>query len=187
MSTSLDSGTYSARDANLANSEFHKVNRGACLKIPRGSAARDFGRGQDGEFRASPKRAVRNEPTQATGKRPAARRVFGQKAVWLRCSSVKDPQGIFSFVAPRHPAFCPKTEPLGVFSQALSGAKYLDVNLRDTVFENIALTRSKIRNACLGDVSIEDANYTGMRIEGILVTELLRVYREIHPPESKKA
>src|SRR6266705_6438105 len=46
------------------------------------------------------KLAVRNEPTPATGERPAARRVFGQKAVWLRCSSVEDPPGIFSFVAP---------------------------------------------------------------------------------------
>jgi uncharacterized protein YjbI with pentapeptide repeats len=64
----------------------------------------------------------------------------------------------------------------------LSGSKYNDVNLRDTVFENVALTRCKIRNACLGDVSIEDAGYAGMRIEGILVTELLRVYRESHPP-----
>ena len=60
----------------------------------------------------------------------------------------------------------------------LSGAKFDDVNLRDVVFENVALTRSKIRNACLGELSIEDANYIGMRIEGILVTELLRVYRE---------
>ncbi len=63
----------------------------------------------------------------------------------------------------------------------LSGSKYHDVNLRDSVFENVAFTRSTIRNACLGDVSIEDASYVGMRIDGIPVTELLRVYREIHP------
>jgi len=44
----------------------------------------------------------------------------------------------------------------------------------------LPFTGSTIRNACLGDVSIADANYTGMRIEGILVTELLRVYRERH-------
>src|SRR3989442_4080420 len=50
--------------------------------------------------RSAPQRAVRNEPTPATDKRPAARRVFGEKAVWLRCSSVEDPPGIFSFVAP---------------------------------------------------------------------------------------
>ena len=62
----------------------------------------------------------------------------------------------------------------------LSGSKFDDVNLRDTVFENIALTRSKVHNACLGDLCIEYANYTGMRIEGILVTELLRMYRESH-------
>ena len=37
-----------------------------------------------------------------------------------------------------------------------------------------------IRNACLSDVSIADANCTGMRIDGILVSELLRVYREHH-------
>src|SRR5229473_3875364 len=74
--------------------------------------------------RASPQRAVRNEPTPATDKRPAARRVFGEKAVWLRCSSVEDPPGMFSFVAPRHPAFSPKTAPLVVSKQALS---YLDL------------------------------------------------------------
>src|SRR6266852_7384330 len=72
----------------------------ACLETTRGAAAGDFGCGQGGEFRASPQRAVRNEPTPATDKRPAARRVFGEKAVWLCCSSVEDPPGIFSFVAP---------------------------------------------------------------------------------------
>jgi hypothetical protein len=57
--------------------------------------------------------------TPATEKRPAARRVFAEKAVWLRCSSVEDPPGIFSFVASRHPAFSPKTAPLVVSKQAL--------------------------------------------------------------------
>src|SRR5258708_18697443 len=41
--------------------------------------------------RSAPQRAVRNEPTPGTDKRPAARRVFAEKAVWLRCSSVEDP------------------------------------------------------------------------------------------------
>jgi uncharacterized protein YjbI with pentapeptide repeats len=59
----------------------------------------------------------------------------------------------------------------------LSGATFDDVNLRGTTFHNIAFTGSTIRNACLGDVSIEDASYTGMKIDGIPVTELLRVYR----------
>ena len=54
----------------------------ACWKIPTGAAARDFGRSQGGEAGASPQRAVRAEPTQAANKRPAARRVFAEKAVW---------------------------------------------------------------------------------------------------------
>src|SRR5208283_3609684 len=58
----------------------------ACFKIARGPAARDFGRGRDGEARASPLWAVRAEPTKSPGKRPAARRVFEEKAAWLRCS-----------------------------------------------------------------------------------------------------
>ncbi len=44
--------------------------------------------GRCGEFRASPQRAVRNEPTRPAGKRAAARRVlrpaFG--TIWLSCS-----------------------------------------------------------------------------------------------------
>src|SRR5579859_6628236 len=52
----------------------------ACLKIAWGAAARDFGCGQGGEVGASPQRAVTTEPTPATGKRPAARRVFEGKA-----------------------------------------------------------------------------------------------------------
>ena len=53
----------------------------ACIKMKSGPAAADFGRGQGGELRASPSRQVgiSNEPTPATGKRRAARRVFAQK------------------------------------------------------------------------------------------------------------
>ncbi len=64
----------------------------ACLKITWSPAARDFGCGQGGEVRAglangaSPQRVVTAEPTQATDKRPAARRVFAEKAAWLRYS-----------------------------------------------------------------------------------------------------
>src|SRR6185312_9270788 len=92
----------------------------ACLKIGLGAAAGDFGCGQGGEAGASPQRAVTAKPTQSTGKRTAARRVFGEKAVWLRCSSVENAQGMFSFVAPRHPAFSPKTASSRIFRQALN-------------------------------------------------------------------
>ena len=91
----------------------------ACFKIAWGPAARDFGCGQGGEAGAAPQRAVTAEPTPAAAKRPAARRVFAQKAAWLRCSSVEDPPGIFSFVAPRQAAFCAKTGPHGILKQAL--------------------------------------------------------------------
>ena len=96
----------------------------ACLKTTRGAAAGDFGCGQGGEVGASPQRAVTTEPTRATGKRPAARRVFAGKAVWLCCSSVEDPPGIFSgaraeALAPCHPAILLKTSRRVVFKQAL--------------------------------------------------------------------
>jgi uncharacterized protein YjbI with pentapeptide repeats len=60
----------------------------------------------------------------------------------------------------------------------LSASRFDDVNLRGAVFTNDALSGATIRDACLADVSIAEAGYEGMRIEGILVTELLRVYRE---------
>jgi uncharacterized protein YjbI with pentapeptide repeats len=60
----------------------------------------------------------------------------------------------------------------------LSEAVFDDVSLHGASFRNIALTGATFRNVCFGDVSIAEASYTGMRIEGILVTELLRVYRE---------
>ena len=60
----------------------------------------------------------------------------------------------------------------------LEGSSFHDVNLRHANFSDVALTGAKIQNACLGDVTIVDANYTGMRIEGILVTDLLRVYQK---------
>lgn len=64
----------------------------------------------------------------------------------------------------------------------LSEARFGDVNLRGAEFVNVALTNASIRDACLGNVTVDDANYEGMRIEGILVTELLRVYREHAAP-----
>lgn len=41
----------------------------------------------------------------------------------------------------------------------------------------MALTHVVIRNANCSHLSIEDACYEGMLIDGVLVTELLRVYR----------
>ena len=75
---------------------------------------------QGGEVRASLQWAVRAEPTRADDKKPDALWVIAGKAGWLRCSSVEDPQGIFSIITPCHPTFLTKTEPLGIFRQALS-------------------------------------------------------------------
>lgn len=61
---------------------------------------------------------------------------------------------------------------------SLAAARFDDVNLRGASFTNVALTGATIRNACMGNVAIEDSNLEGMRIRGILVTELLRVYAE---------
>ena len=115
-----------------------RIDLGAFLKIARGPAERDFGVCQGGEspswtgHRASPQWAVRTEPTPADDKSPDALRVFAVKVAWLRCSSLEDPRGIFSFVAPPssvagllrrtgcHPAFSPETGSLGIFRQAPS-------------------------------------------------------------------
>lgn len=63
----------------------------------------------------------------------------------------------------------------------LAGAQFVDVSLAGATFEDVALSGSVIRNANCTDVSVTDACYDGMRIDGILVTELLRVYREQEP------
>ena len=59
-----------------------------------------------------PRRAVSNEPTPATGKRRAARRVLAQRPSGFVAPRSQIHQGICSLVAPRHPAFCAKTDPL---------------------------------------------------------------------------
>ena len=97
----------------------HNVLR-ACFKIGRGPAARDFGRGRGGEAGASPQRAVTAEPTKAAAKRTAALRVFAEKALWLRCSSLTDRWRVCSLVTPCQRAFSAKTGPRRILKQALS-------------------------------------------------------------------
>lgn len=63
----------------------------------------------------------------------------------------------------------------------LADAQFLDVNLSGAHFEDIAFTRAVFRNVDCSHVSIEDACYEGMRIDGILVTDLLQLYRREHP------
>ena len=63
----------------------------ACLKIGNDAAAGDFAFERGGATGASPLRAVTGATTKHKSKRPAARRVFGARAGWRRCSSVEDP------------------------------------------------------------------------------------------------
>jgi uncharacterized protein YjbI with pentapeptide repeats len=58
----------------------------------------------------------------------------------------------------------------------LAGASFSDVSLRAARFDNVALTGATFSNVCLSGVSIADANLDGARIDGILITDLLRVY-----------
>lgn len=64
----------------------------------------------------------------------------------------------------------------------LAEAQFVDVNLAGAHFEDVALTRAVIRNANCSHLTIEDACYEGMCIDGILVSELLRVYRSQQAP-----
>jgi uncharacterized protein YjbI with pentapeptide repeats len=63
----------------------------------------------------------------------------------------------------------------------LAGAQYVDVNLSGARFEDVALKGVVIRNANCSHLTIDDACYEGMRIEGILVMDLLDAYRSQHP------
>jgi uncharacterized protein YjbI with pentapeptide repeats len=66
----------------------------------------------------------------------------------------------------------------------LNGAQFVDVGLRGARFEDVALTGAVMHNVNGSHMTIEDACCAGMRIDGIFVTELLRVYRSQHS-ESK--
>jgi uncharacterized protein YjbI with pentapeptide repeats len=55
-------------------------------------------------------------------------------------------------------------------------ANFTDVNLTGSSFSDVSLAGATFNNVDLSNAVITDANLDGMRINGILVTELLRVY-----------
>jgi uncharacterized protein YjbI with pentapeptide repeats len=63
----------------------------------------------------------------------------------------------------------------------LAGAQFTDVTFSGASFEDVSLIGAVFHNVNCTDLSIESATYDGMRLDGIPVTELLRVYREQHP------
>ncbi|MEP6474425.1 MAG: pentapeptide repeat-containing protein [Gemmatimonadota bacterium] len=77
--------------------------------------------------------------------------------------------------------------PLHAHTQ-LPGSRLVDVDLRDSIFENVSLQRASFidvklasavfRNVDLSHASISDARLDGMTINGVLVTELFRVYQK---------
>ena len=61
---------------------------------------------------------------------------------------------------------------------SLAGSSFNDVNLRNSTFENVALPGANFRNVCFGGACIDDANLVGLKINGVLVTDLQRAYAE---------
>jgi uncharacterized protein YjbI with pentapeptide repeats len=57
-------------------------------------------------------------------------------------------------------------------------SRFDDVNLESTEFTNANLAATRFSNVNFSQASIEDADLTGMKINGILVSELLRAYRQ---------
>lgn len=55
-------------------------------------------------------------------------------------------------------------------------SRFDDVNLQSTQFTNVNLAATRFSNVNFSQASIEDADLTGMKINGILVSDLLRVY-----------
>ena len=63
----------------------------------------------------------------------------------------------------------------------LSASTFEDVDLRAATFNDVALTGATFRNACLCGVAVEDANTNGMKIIGVLVSDLFRAYNQLKP------
>lgn len=58
----------------------------------------------------------------------------------------------------------------------LSGSKFTNLNLTDTLLSNLRLTGSQIFGCDLSNVDIRHCNTEGLRIEGILLEDLLVAY-----------
>lgn len=78
------------------------------------------------------------------------------------------------------------TEPLEVVDSNLAGSVFRDVNLSGgvltdanlagAVFDDVNLSGARFQNVNLRDATIDDACVVGLRINGILVTELLDLH-----------
>jgi len=60
----------------------------------------------------------------------------------------------------------------------LSQASFKNINLFGATFSDVNLSGASFGNLNLSDTSITNANYTGMTIEGVLVSDLLACYEK---------
>lgn len=63
----------------------------------------------------------------------------------------------------------------------LGNAVFDDVNLSKARFHNINMSGTTFDDINFSGAQITNANYEGMTIDGILVTELLKAYRQSNP------
>jgi len=63
----------------------------------------------------------------------------------------------------------------------LSTSTFEDVNLRGAMFLDVALSGATFRKVDFADASIAEANLEGMRINGVLVSDLFRAYSQLNP------
>jgi uncharacterized protein YjbI with pentapeptide repeats len=61
---------------------------------------------------------------------------------------------------------------------SLASARFHDVNISGATITNANLSGLTIRGATLADAKIEDADLTGMRINGVLVSDLFDAYEQ---------
>jgi uncharacterized protein YjbI with pentapeptide repeats len=62
----------------------------------------------------------------------------------------------------------------------LSGSTFTDVKMSGSTFRDVNLSALRISDANLTNTAIADCRLDGMTIDGILVTELLAVWRAAH-------
>ena len=69
-------------------------------------------------------------------------------------------------------------EALLVRNSDLAQSSFDDVNIQGSTFTNINLGNASFIDVDLNNVSIKESNLTGMTINGVLVSELIRVYEK---------
>jgi len=63
----------------------------------------------------------------------------------------------------------------------LDAAMFEDFNLRGARLSDVSLAGAALSDVDLSNVSIVDATLVGMKIEGVLVTDLFAAYNQLNP------